>query len=61
MYMKETQYIYNLISEKKNQKHHQSCMGHLSSITYKTETPKGEGKEDRTLNVFLGQGDPGWG
>lgn len=31
-------------------------MGHLSSIKYKTKTPRGEGKEDRTPNVYVGHG-----
>lgn len=35
-------------------------MRHLSSITSKTKTPKVEGKEDMTPNVYVGQEDPEW-
>lgn len=35
-------------------------MRHLGSITSKTKTPKVEGKEDMTPNVYVGQEDPEW-
>lgn len=53
--MKETQYIYNLISEEKKKKkerksisNNTSSTGHLSSIKHKTENLKQDGKEKRT-------------